>query len=551
MVRHFRLTALIAMSLAAWPQSAHAAQSAPKAPDAIYKLEGTVVNAATGRPVPRALVELTGAGKRAVLTDSQGEFSFDKLSKGPVKIQVEKPGFFEPGIRRDAKVTHTIEVGPESGKMVLKLEPESMITGQVTDESRDPVEGAIVDVIAEQIVDGRRQLQTPDGRNVHTDDDGRFLMAGLPPGKYILRVKAGNGARRSPGGQAGNAGQSYPLQVFFPGVTDLASATAIDLVAGQHAHAQVSISKVPAFKLSGSVLGNLDFRNVVQPAIFDALGERLAMPDHWDTRTGAFEFPPLPAGVYTLQIQQLPDDRHEWFLTRTVTLNRDVSRVTLSQAAGVSIPVSVRTEFTATEAKDCPSSGSEGKTPNCKQFPAGISIVSSDLKQMMFHATPEKAEPSTLSLPYVMPGKYRVEVHPKVRAYVRSVRSGTTDLLREELVVPAGGAVSPIEVVLRDDGAKVKIHVAAENLPQQAHVLLVPEFAPNQPALTLTASSSGDLQYDDLAPGDYKVLAFESPEEIEYQNPDVMRKYAGKTARITLPAKGSTSVTVELIRQGE
>jgi hypothetical protein len=138
-----------------------------------------------------------------------------------------------------------------------------------------------------------------------------------------------------------------------------------------------------------------------------------------------------------------------------------------------------------------------------------------------------------------------------VQAYVRSARSGSTNLLRDELIVPAGGTVPPIEVVLRDDGAKVDIHVQAEKLPPLVHILLLPEFAPSQRALSFSASGSDDVQYAGLAPGDYKVLAFESTDAIEYENPEVMQKYSAKTAHVTLTAHGSSKVTVELIREGE
>src|SRR5260370_42618746 len=53
----------------------------------------------------------------------------------------------------------------------------------------------------------------------------------------------------------------------------------------------------------------------------------------------------------------------------------------------------------------------------------------------------------------VHPGRYRVRVESAV-GFAASVLYGGTDLLHEPLVVGSGGLSSPIEVTLRDDGAK-------------------------------------------------------------------------------------------------
>ncbi len=550
MPHSFRLTALIAIGLAMLVQSACAAQTVTESPDPIYKLEGTVVNAETGRPIPRALVELYYTGRGAVLTGPQGEFSFDKLPKGSAMLRVQKPGFFELGATHGQRYyLQNFEVGPDSGKLVLKLEPECAISGEVTDENGDPVEGVAVEALAWRIIEGRRQLMPARG-SVRTDEDGLFHMAGLESGKYVLTVKAAAAARRLLGAQSSKASQSYPMVVYYPGVTDMASATPINVTPGQHAHAQFSLSLAPAFKLSGTVVGIANFKQVSSPMLVDAMEQPLVSSNRWDAQTGAFEFPPLPAGVYTLRVYAIADDNHRSAMKQTVTLNRDVSGLTLAMNASVTIPVSVRTEFT--EQQDCPGVLLGSKSQDCKQFPAMVTLMSDESRNVLMQAAPENGDdPSTLALHSVMPGKYRVQVHPRGQGYVRSVRSGTTDLLRDDLVVPAGGTVPPIEVVLRDDGAKIDIHVQAENFPKLLHILLLPEFAPSQRALSFNSLGSNSVEYAGLAPGDYKVLAFESMDAIEYENPEVMQKYSAKTARVTLTAHGSSSVTVELIREGE
>jgi hypothetical protein len=169
---------------------------------------------------------------------------------------------------------------------------------------------------------------------------------------------------------------------------------------------------------------------------------------------------------------------------------------------------------------------------------------------MQFSAEPDSDDPASLAVRGVMPGKYRLDVSPMVVAYVSTARSGSTDLLREELIVPAGGTVPPIEVVLRDDGATMKVHVQAD-APGPAVILLLPQSSPLQQPPVLGVDASGEREYGGLAPGEYAVLAFDSIEGVEYRNPDFLAAYLSKAARVTLAANTTTSVSVELIHREE
>src|SRR5690349_10136629 len=61
-------------------------------------ISGTVVGEATGNPVRRARVMLTGAelrGGRSVVTDDQGRFTFQALPAGRFTMTASKPGFVD------------------------------------------------------------------------------------------------------------------------------------------------------------------------------------------------------------------------------------------------------------------------------------------------------------------------------------------------------------------------------------------------------------------------------------------------------------------------
>jgi len=150
----------------------------------------------------------------------------------------------------------------------------------------------------------------------------------------------------------------------------------------------------------------------------------------------------------------------------------------------------------------------------------------------------------------LLPGSYVVEVNAWGRWYVQSARSGSVNLLREPLVVPGVGHVPPIELVLRDDGATVTGTVKAAS-PETTTVLIVADFAPMQTPVTLNPDHSGHFSAVNLAPGSYKVYAFDSVEQLEYANPLVLREYDARAARVNLSAAGAADVSLDLIQLGE
>ena len=58
-------------------------------------VHGVVKNAATGEPLPRALVRIEGDAVTGALTDGEGRFEISGVPLGPQAFQVMKPGFID------------------------------------------------------------------------------------------------------------------------------------------------------------------------------------------------------------------------------------------------------------------------------------------------------------------------------------------------------------------------------------------------------------------------------------------------------------------------
>ncbi|HEX7285761.1 MAG TPA: carboxypeptidase-like regulatory domain-containing protein [Candidatus Angelobacter sp.] len=519
-----------------------------------FKLEGVVVNALTGRPVPRALVVLSGT--RGMLTGAQGEFSFAGVSAGTVQINVTKPGFFAPGAKTSGwSMPMTVQVGPDTGPAVVKLTPEAVVFGRVTGKDEEPLEGVSVQVQTFSNMNGRQQL-TPTPGNIRTDEDGNFRIAGLPPGRYYVSIKAGNVSRRILGARSQDKNEGYQALVYYPGTTDFGAAGALELSPGQHMETNFSLAPVPMFKVAGAVTIAGDWKQVQPPMIVDRSEQPLFNADQFDSASGAFEFKSVPAGTYSVRTAGMDQEGHYVTAHHTITVTEAVANLKLSLQPGVNIPVIVRTEFSRERPKgNCTFTGPDGALhqSDCSDYPAArVELLPVDGSPSRFFTDfGPVSNQGSYALRSVTPGKYKVRAMASFAGYVQAVRSGGVDLLREQLVVPEGAEVPPIEVVVRDDTAMLKIHVRKDKPAQLATIVLFPEAAELPEPRTLSTTVNADLQFGPLPPGSYRVFAFDSAEAADYSNPEVLEKYASQAATVTLTASGTASITVDLIHAGD
>jgi hypothetical protein len=152
-------------------------------------------------------------------------------------------------------------------------------------------------------------------------------------------------------------------------------------------------------------------------------------------------------------------------------------------------------------------------------------------------------------------GDYRVNVGViPSNSYVKAIRLGAADVLRDGLRLEKAPE-NPLEIVLYLDGGSlegVAVNEKAEPL-SNATVVLIPD-APARNAIYLyrtgTSDASGAFEIKGIAPGRYKVFAWESvPKDIWYDS-EFLREFEAQGTSLNFTDAGRQQVRITTISAG-
>jgi len=145
----------------------------------------------------------------------------------------------------------------------------------------------------------------------------------------------------------------------------------------------------------------------------------------------------------------------------------------------------------------------------------------------------------------LFPGTHSVQARPLETGYVAALRSGTVDLLREDLTIAAGAPPAPIEVTVRNDGAELNVALPAGG--EANAVVLYSEEYPRRSELVPADGPTTSVSVANLAPGTYRVFAVRDGSSVEYRNPADVERYLDHAARVTVQASEKATVRAELV----
>jgi hypothetical protein len=508
-------------------------------PTPTYVVEGAVINSVTGEPIRAALVQIQIGQQISLLTGPEGKFHFDRVPPSHITIMVRKPGFFnEQEMSRGPIPNQLIQVGPGMRPVIVKLLPEGAIYGRITDSDGDPIQNLQIELVQAAVVNGQRSWQQM--MSDQTKDDGEFRFFGLRPGAYYLKTGSTPFGKFKLGANSQTARRGYPSN-YYPGKAELDSATAITVEPAKEVRADFSLQGEVFYRVSGSVIG-APKQMPLDIQVLGSDGDQLYEGAQIDPGAGTFTVF-APKGSYAIKAYAQGNNGPQGVASQLVHVNGEVAGLSLVIAPLATIPVDVRFEISQ--------NSNSGSYPKEMQ-PVGVTLVSkgSVFTNQAYSATMEsQPEVRSFAVRNVEPGKYAVQLTPNGHWYIESARCGQTNLFTEDLSVQTGGPGQPIEIVLRDDFATVSGAVSLDGQPAQGTVLLLPEANPRG-AMVFPTNPDGRFQREDLPPGDYKAIAFDRVDGLEYTNTEAMRAYSAGEQPLHISPNGQATVQLELQKRG-
>lgn len=515
-------------------------------------VQGTVLGSDTGQPLRRARVQLArlqGRGQPLVsITGVDGRFTFPAVPPGTYRLLVDRNGYVrqEYGQRNSQRGTPlTISPGQTIKDLEFRLIRGGVITGRVYDEEGEPVARAPVRIMRLSYERGRRGL-IPTG-NDSTNDLGEYRIFDLPPGRYYLSAtgRSGPGGRVFFGGTAEEGAEDVYAPVFFPGTTDPARAQPVELGPGQHISGiDLQLMTADPIQVRGTVTNGVTGQPVRRAQVM--LLPRNPFATEFSGRSqggsnelGAFDVRVLTPGSYYLMAM--------WNEGNVAMVGRIPVEVGSSNLEGLDVTVSPGVELTGKIKL-------EGK-PDANLERVRIGLRPRDFVPFYGGGRGQVKPDGAFVIQNVMEDTYLVSVTgTSDEVYLKSVRVGGQDVLESGLTVGRGRPVSGIEVTLSAAAGRLDGLVLGEDsLPAEATVALVPTAARREQVhlyKNTRTDQLGRFSLTGIAPGEYKVFAFEEVEVGALEDPEFVRTIEDRGTTVRIAESSAQTAEVKRIPAG-
>jgi len=563
---------LLVASAAAWAQPARSTVPTRLEvdPSKLCTLEGRTVNARTGEPVPRVSLSLIGAQSgvtRGGRSDENGNFKIENIPPGTYRLIGERVGFLRQGYGSRTPGGQGAPLNLTEGQYLKGLEfrltPQGVILGLILDEHGDPQPYATVMAYSADgtasagIASAGRmggQAGTGAASTATANDVGEFRLAGLAPGRYlILASSSGRGAARGPAlgrGMAGRGAQSggeeeAPLPTYYPSVTDPAAAVPVEVGPGQEIGGiNITLRSGSLFIVAGRITNaaSQDLSGMMvmlvprstRPGLFMNRGAAQVRAD------GTFEIARVAPGSYYLLVQRTGRQAGPGIAGKVMV---DVAGADVS---GLLVPVTEPVSVNGAVKIEGQSEGASLQRIMVTLIPAdGLPVGSPGARV---------ADTGAFKIDSVFPDRYFLNVSglPET-VYIKAVRLGGQDATQRGIDLSSARSGVQLELTLSTKASTIEGTVTLDDQPATgAYVaVLADPLRPERSYLNkfAVADQDGRFTIRGLAPGDYRVYAFEEAPAGLARDPGLATPYERHSVKIDLDEGESKRVELRAIRR--
>jgi len=484
-------------------------------------LAGIVLNAASGVPISRALVQING---RAMLTDHEGKFEFDQFGPATTAIlEVRKPGFYLSTEMGASSLT--LRSNQLAAPVVVRLYPEALITGTLTAPDGTPLSQVLVNARRSAYNDGGHQWFVT--ANSITNSRGEFRLA-VPPGDYRIETNFSPRLRGS-----GNA--------ILPLVVPAAGAS-IHMSGGteQHFDLRPVVSRTYTVALRIDPLPERGFPMILarsgDGSVFPANVIRSG-PDAGDDMRVA-----LPSGTYTLIANVNMGENTQYGETMVTITDQNLSGVTLHMSPVAPIPVQVVVD---------PGATSDKTPPTPQQLGLMMQNAQETMSRMGSNVFMVASAGDRGAYLRPTPGIYRLSARGSGQWFIKSATYGTTDLLQQEMTVAAGAGSFPVVVTVSDQMGGLQGAVKLNGSPGSAWIYVIPTGTSAVPFYTNRSGMDGSFNVPNLPPGSYQVIAFENRHMVDYRDPKTLAPFTTYVRSVTVSQGNKATVDLDAVTDTE
>jgi protocatechuate 3,4-dioxygenase beta subunit len=136
--------------------------------------------------------------------------------------------------------------------------------------------------------------------------------------------------------------------------------------------------------------------------------------------------------------------------------------------------------------------------------------------------------------------------------YFKAARFGTKEVLDSGFELNSE-PTDTLEVIVSPNAAAITVTVVDENQKpvQGATAVIVSDLARRKRQdlnKSAVSNAAGQVTFDNLAPGEYKVFAWEEIAANAWQNPDILRTYDSRGQSVRVIERSKENITLRVIR---